>query len=202
MSANAKEEKAVKITDVWSVEDAIARQAEWGHLYEVQAPPPDHKNWRVREVFTQGGHLLVGDLLLDEQEARFLEVHPFPEWVVQVYQPGKRPGGAYAILPKLERKVVARRLPRKPWAKRVATLNKMLGRLSPAEFFAIQYEVGTNIKIPANVPHYFLAKCASGEDLPYMQVFEPSLPILDEGLKITTPYFDVGTPYRVGELKK
>ncbi|MHA1731868.1 MAG: hypothetical protein ACTSU5_07985 [Promethearchaeota archaeon] len=185
------ENNTVKVTDVWSVEGALGMTGDWGHLYEVQVPPNGLENFRERETYDTAGKLLVGDLVLTENSGRYLEMHPFPEWVVLLSVPNQVMGNAFLVLPKLPAKVLAR-LSKKPWEARSKQVARLLAKMPREDLFAIRYDVGTCVKVPANVPHYFLSKCAPDEAPPYLQVFEPSIPILGDVLGGPTAYHDLG----------
>ncbi len=185
-----------KITEIWAIEDALKNQAEWGHLFEIQLPPPDFKNFREREKYDIAGHLLVGDLVIDENSTTFLETHPFPEWVVQLDLPGKKFGSAFVIFGKVPQKLI-KRWASKPWETRVKQTAKQVQKLTASDLFAIQYHIGINIKVPANVPHYFLSACVGEDTFPYMQVFEPTIPLLNDVLGGPTAYHNLPSRVKV-----
>ncbi|GAB4328866.1 MAG: hypothetical protein Kow0069_36180 [Promethearchaeota archaeon] len=193
-------EEVNRLEEVWSLKRAIEEVDRWGHLYEVLVPPAGFQGFRERDGFETGGTLMVGDLVLVETKARVLETHPFPEWVLQSRRVDAESAPAYLVLPKLPRKVVERRLVRKPYEVRVAATKKALAGLGPGDLFAIEYEEGACVKVGANVPHYFLAPEAPatpGSAPPYLLVFEPKVPFFTEALASTTPYYDLGFQFAV-----
>ena len=167
-------------------------QQEFGHLFDICQPSPEmvkkDLDWVVRDGFSQAGTLLLGDLRVKKHESNVMEIHPFPEWVVQIKQFGKISGKVYVIIPKLTEKDL-KKIARRDWAKRIERVQKVLDGLTSDDFLAIEYEVGIDIKIPANVPHDFISMVGEGEITPYCNVFEPNFMGIAEVLKVTTPYF-------------
>jgi len=134
---------------------------------------------------------MLGDLLVYKQETTVLETHPFPEWVIQLHQVGKKSGKVFVILPKFSVKQI-KRLNRKSVEVRIEKTKEMLENLSVDDFFAIEYIEGISIKINANVPHEFISIVDEGEVVPYCQVFEPDFSHISETLKINpTAFFNL-----------
>jgi hypothetical protein len=187
----------IKISRIFSPEDAIARVQEYGHLYEVLQPPEGLVNFKPRDGFPAGGTLLVGDLICNESQTSNLEIHPFPEWVLQSPRYGKHPGKAYAIFANVDPKFFERKISRKDWTGRVQAYNDYLKTLPVEDFFAIAMPPGTIIKVCKNAPHFFLSSQATGEDFPYLVVFEPEIPVVAEELKAATAYFSLPNPLKI-----
>ena len=169
-------------------------QEKYGHLFDICTPKPEmlekDLEWLVRDGFDPMGTLMVGDLRVKKHETTIVEIHPFPEWVVQMRLPQQKSGKVYALVPELSQKDLEK-LARREWNKRIEKLQDMLDGLTPENYFAIEYQEGISIKIPANVPHEFLSVVASDEKTPYCQVFEPNFKAVGETLKIDTPYFNL-----------
>jgi hypothetical protein len=167
-------------------------QIKFGHLFDICSPKPEmiekNMDWIVRDGFSQFGTLAVGDLRVIKHTTSVLEIHPFPEWVVQCYVPGKKSGKVYALIPILLEKDV-RKIERTPWAQRIDIIQKLLDPLIEKDFLAIEYVIGIDIKIPANIPHDFISIVDQGEEIPYCQVFEPNINGIVEKLRIESPFF-------------
>ncbi len=148
-------------------------------------------SFTVRDGVEHLGFLMLGDLLVYKHETSVLEAHPFPEWVIQLHQVGKKSGKVFVILPKFSSKQI-KRLNRKSVEIRVEKTKEMLENLSMDDFIAIEYTVGISIKINANVPHEFISIVNEGESIPYCQVFEPNFSHIAETLKINpTAFFEL-----------
>lgn len=128
---------------------------------------------------------------LSETETPYLEVHPFPEWVIKIFQPLKKPGKAYALIPLLEKKFIEKILGRKNFSARIEKIQTKISEIKPEEIIAVEYCDGMCIKIPPNVPHYFISAIQEGEDVPFMEVFEPKIDFLKLGMGFDTPYFNL-----------
>lgn len=169
-------------------------QQTYGHLFDICQPKPEmiekKMDWWVRDGYDKLGTLMVGDLIVLKHETNVMEIHPFPEWVVQMHLVGKSSGKTYAIVPTLEEKDI-RKLEMRDWEKRIKKVQEMLDSLSEKNFIAIEYKDGISIKIPANVPHDFISVVNSNESDPYCQVFEPNFMHVAEIFKINTPYFNL-----------
>jgi hypothetical protein len=162
------------------------------HLFDVNLPSQDmvdeNKDWVIRESFLPFGPLMVGDLRVIKPSTDVFEIHPFPEWVVQIYMPQKKPGSVYALVPDWDSDIIGQ-FAKKVWGERLLDIQNQLNRLTLDDVIAIKYEVGTSIKIPANVPHEFISVVNPGEDIPFCQVFEPNDAGIVQAFKITMPVF-------------
>jgi len=170
-------------------------QMEYNHLIDIGFPPAnmfENKiSFTIRDRIEHVGFLMLGDLLVYKHETSVLEAHPFPEWVIQLHQVGKKSGKVFVILPKFSIKQM-KRLNRKSVEARVEKTKEMLENLSVDDFIAIEYVEGISIKINANVPHEFISIVNEGEAVPYCQVFEPDFSHITETLKINpTAFFDL-----------
>ncbi len=187
----------IKISRIFSPEDAIAHAKEYGHLFEVLQPPSDLANFKPKDGFPAGGTLLVGDLVCNDTLTTNLEVHPFPEWVLQSPRYGKHPSKVYAIFANVDPKFFERKIARKDWIGRVQAYNEYLKALPIDSVFAIEMPFGVIVKVCKNAPHYFLSAPSSGEDFPYLVVFEPNIPVVAEDLKAATAYFSLSNPLKI-----
>jgi len=169
-------------------------QLKWNHLFEIAQPSntmiSNNMDWMVRDGFDVAGTLLIGDLRVIKQETIVLETHPFPEWVIQLYEIGKKSGKVYAIIPKLSKDQLDQ-LNSMEYTTRITQTQNFLNDLNPEDFLAIEYVIGVNIKIPANVPHEFIALCTENENIPYCQVFEPNLEKIMKNLQISPAFFNL-----------
>ena len=142
---------------ILSVEEYLSNKADFEHLFEICQQPPDSITWQTHDEFRYAGTLFLGDLNLKEQETENFEIHPFPEWVIKIYQPLKKPGKAYAIFPIIPKKFIQKTLPRKNFAIRIEKIQETLDALNPDNIIAVEYSDGMCIKVLENVPHYFLS---------------------------------------------
>ena len=170
-------------------------QKEYNHLIDIGFPPvnmlENKISFTVRDGIEHVGFLMLGDLLVYKHETSILEAHPFPEWVIQLHQVGKKSGKVFVIMPNFSIKQM-KRLNRKSVEVRVEKTKEMLENLSGDDFIAIEYVEGISIKIKANVPHEFVSVVNEGEVVPYCQVFEPNFTYIAETLKINpTAFFDL-----------
>ena len=170
-------------------------QKEYNHLIDIGFPPAnmlENKiSFTIRDGIEHVGFLMLGDLLVYKRETTVLEAHPFPEWVIQLHQVGKKSGKVFVLLPKFSIKQL-KSLNRKSVEVRIEKTKEMLGNLSEDDFIAIEYVEGISIKINANVPHEFLSIVNEREVVPYCQVFEPDFSHIAESLKINpTAFFDL-----------
>ncbi len=184
----------IKISNIFSPEEAIAHGKEYAHLYEVLQPAEGLVNFKPRDGFAAGGTLLVGDLVCNESQTSNLEIHPFPEWVLQSPRYGKQPGKAFAIFANVDPKFFERKIARKDWTGRVQAYNDYIKTLPIDGFFAIEMPPGVIVKVCKNAPHYFISAQSAGEDFPYLVVFEPEIPVVAEELKAATAYFSLPGP--------
>ena len=167
----------------------LSNVEDYQHLFEICQQPPDTITWQTHDEFTYAGTLFLGDLNLNEQETENLEIHPFPEWVIKIFQPSKKPGKAYAIFPLLPKKFIQKTLPRKDFATRIQKIQSKIDSLTIEDIIAVKYVDGMCIKVPENVPHYFLSVIEKGEDIPFLQVFEPRIDFIKSHMGFDTPYF-------------
>jgi hypothetical protein len=170
-------------------------QKEYNHLIDIGFPPAnmlENKiSFTIRDGIEHIGFLMLGDLLVYKHETSVLEAHPFPEWVIQLHQVGKKSGKVFVLMPKFSIKQM-KSLNRKPVEVRVEKTKEMLENLNVDDFIAIEYVEGISIKIKANVPHEFLNIVNEGEVVPYCQVFEPNFSHIAETLKINpTAFFNL-----------
>ena len=172
-----------------NIDDYLVRVERFSHLFEICQQPPDTITWQMHDEFTQAGTLFLGDLNLNEQETENIEIHPFPEWVIKIFQPNKKPGKAYAIFPVLPKKFIQKTLARKDYNSRIQKIQEKINTLSAEDMIAVEYVDGMCLKVPENVPHYFLSVIQQGEDIPYLQVFEPRIDFIKSQLGYDTPYF-------------
>ena len=167
----------------------LAHTDEFKHLFEICQQPPDTVTWQTHDEFPYAGTLFLGDLNLTEEETENIEIHPFPEWVIKIFQPNKKPGKAYAIFPIIPKKFIEKTLPTKDFATRIQKIQSKIDALTREDIIAVEYVDGMCIKVPVNVPHYFLSVIENGEDIPFLQVFEPRIDYIKSHLGFDTPYF-------------
>ncbi len=134
---------------------------------------------------------MVGDLVCNESQTNNLEIHPFPEWVLQSPRYGKKTGKAFAVFANVDPRFFERKIARKDWIGRVQSYNEYMKTVSKDNFFAIEMPPGVIVKVCKNAPHYFLSVLNPGEDFPYLVVFEPAIPVVSEELKAATAYFSL-----------
>ncbi len=186
--------EATKIPRILSPEEAITRGKDYCHLFEILQPPEGLLNFKPRDGFPGGGTLLVGDLICNETQTTNLEIHPFPEWVLQSPRCGKHSSKVCAIFANVDPKFFERKIARKDWIGRVQAYNEYMKTLPIESFFAIEMPPGIIVKVCKNAPHYFLSAKSTGEDFAYLVVFEPEIPVVAEELKAATAYFPVFAP--------
>lgn len=190
-------EKIEKLTNIITLEDYISKENDYNHLIEVQFPPADVNMFKVRFNFDMGTPL-IGDLILDVETESLLELHPFPEWVVYLRSRTTTKSTPYLIVPNLSKKFM-RKLNRKSVDQRIDLIKDELKDLKQSDLLAFEYKLGINILVPAFTPHLFISSKIdkeSGDNPPYLQVFEPKLDELTKNLKIKTTYF-FNLPYKV-----
>lgn len=153
---------------------------EYSHLIEFQQKPADlpqeYENFRPRDTFPTG-NLLCGDLIVNEEMTKKLEMHPFPEWVVQLIRLDTRDEqvDGHVVCLNVSKKEL-RKLGRKDWSTRVGMNKEKIKAMTPDDLLAFRMAPGICVKVIANVPHYFICKeKPAGKSYPYMQVFEPSI---------------------------
>jgi hypothetical protein len=179
------------IRNIISIEDYLQHLEEYSHLFEICLQPPENIIWQTHDEFPYAGTLFLGDLNLKEEVTNNLEIHPFPEWVIKIYQPAKNPGKAYAIFPLLEKKFIKKTLQRKDFSKRIQKIQSKIDALNIERIIAVEYVDGMCLKVHENVPHYFLSVIPEGYDIPYLQVFEPRIDFIKSHLGFDTPYFQL-----------
>lgn len=157
----------------------------YSHLVEYQVKPADlpgeYENFRPRETFPTG-NLLCGDLIINEESTKQLEVHPFPEWVVQLTRldpiaAGKTQVDGYCIALNLTGKQV-KKFTRKDWSERKKMMKEKIkaSDLQADEIIAFPMNPGICLKVQENVPHYFVSAQKDDKQVyPYCQVYEPSI---------------------------
>ncbi|MBN2157197.1 MAG: hypothetical protein JW776_14225 [Candidatus Lokiarchaeota archaeon] len=175
--------------NIINIHEYISHKDKFHHLFEISQQPPETITWQTHDEFSVAGTLFLGDLNLHEQITEYFEVHPFPEWVIKICQPLKHPGKSYAIFPILPKKFIQKTLPRKNFAARIQIIQQKLDEITPRDIVAVEYVDGMCIKVPENVPHYFLSVIKEGEDVPFLQVFEPRIDYLKSHMGFDTPYF-------------
>jgi hypothetical protein len=179
-------------------------QSDYSHLFDICQPKAEmlekKMDWLVRDGFDKVGTLMLGDLIVSKHETKNLETHSFPEWVIQIYQPGQSSGKVYAIVPAWEEKDV-RKFETWEWTKRVKKTQELLDNATEDSFLAIEYAIGINIKICANVPHEFISVVGENEINPYCQVFEPNFAKICEVLKMEpTAYYNLKLSLTLSEV--
>ncbi|TFG21305.1 MAG: hypothetical protein EU530_00735 [Promethearchaeota archaeon] len=183
--------KIQTVSKIITIHEYLDHAEEYQHLFEICLQPPDNITWQIHDEFVFAGTAFLGDLNLHEQETENIEIHPFPEWVIKIFQPNKKPGKAYAIFPLLPKKFIQNTLPRKNFSTRIQKIQEKINSLTADEIVAVEYQDGVCIKVPENVPHYFLSVVEKGEDVPYLQVFEPRIDFIKSHMGFDTPYFQL-----------
>ncbi|MFX0100795.1 MAG: hypothetical protein ACFFCS_14560 [Candidatus Hodarchaeota archaeon] len=153
---------------------------EYSHLIEYQIKPVDlpkeYENFRPRETFPTG-QLLCGDLVVNEEMTKQLEIHPFPEWVVQLIRLDTKDEqlDGYEVALNVSKKDL-KKLGRKDWTTRVDMIKEMIKSMTEEDIVVFRMVPGICVEINANVPHYVICKNKpAGKSYPYMQVFEPTI---------------------------
>jgi len=162
----------------------------YNHLFEVQLPPDEINLFKIRSNFTMGTPL-VGDLLLDLEKERSLEIHPFPEWVVYLKSVGNIRSKPFLIVLNLPKSLI-KKIARKSIDEKITLIQNNIQNATIDDLLAFEYDIGVNILVPAFIPHFFIASKinrSEGEKPPYLQVFEPNLDVLTKNLKIKTTYY-------------
>ena len=181
-------DKLIKIQKIITIKDFQNNRENFIYLFEVQFPPKEIKLFKERYNF-ELGTLLVGDLLLDLEKERMLEIHPFPEWVVHLKTESKcKP---YLVVPNFS-KAFINKLLRKPLHVKLDLLKNCISSLEIENLIAFEYEEGINLLIPAYIPHFFISSKIDkecGEQPPYLQVFEPNFADIAKVLRIKPSYY-------------
>jgi len=183
-------ETLVQIKNIINFDDYIKNPQEYNHLFEVQIPPDDINLWKIRYNFDMGTPL-VGDLLLDLESEKNLEIHPFPEWVVFLKSKGNINSKPYLIVPNFPKSFI-KKISRKSVDEKINLIKNQVEGVQIDDLIAFEYQVGINILVPAFIPHFFISSHIAkdtSETPPYLQVFEPKLDTLTKNLKIKTTYF-------------
>jgi hypothetical protein len=173
---------------------------EFEHLVQYQAKPADlpkqFENFREKESYP-AGNLLVGDLVINEEFSKQLEMHPFPEWVAQFIRLDTAADSVngYCVALNLSAKEI-KKIERKDWRERKDAVKELVKELKPEGLVAFRMAPGICVKVPGSVPHYFIsAKKADGKEYPYCQVYEPKITFLDAFRHEPTAYFQ--TPFEI-----
>ncbi|HME51875.1 MAG TPA: hypothetical protein VKM55_06635 [Candidatus Lokiarchaeia archaeon] len=176
---------------------------ELDHLAEYQVKPEDlpkeFENFRPRGGFP-AGHLLVGDLVINEESSKQLEVHPFPEWVVQLVRldTASESGDGYCVVFNVDAKD-SRKIEKKDWRERKDIIKELVKNCQPENLIAFRMVPGICVKVMANIPHYFIAAAKNdATEYPYCQVFEPNVTweeLVPFGKFEPTAYFQ--TPFEI-----
>ncbi len=180
---------SIKVKNIITLETYLKNKDSYQHLFEVQLPPESINLFKVRYNFEMGTPL-VGDLLLDLESERMLEIHPFPEWVVHL-KSDKVKSKPYLVVPNFPNSLV-KKFSRKSVDEKIKLIQNEIDHIKIDDLIAFEYEIGINILVPAFIPHFFIASKINkeaGEEPPYLQVFEPNLDVLTKNLKIKTSYF-------------
>lgn len=180
----------VQIRKIVNLNDYVANKKEFEHLFEVQLPPEGIKLWKPRFNFELGTPL-IGDLYLDLEQEKMMEIHPFPEWVVFLKSLGIVNAKPYLVVPNFPKSIVGKLL-RKNIEENVSLIHQEISKLTIDDMIAYEYELGVNVLVPAFIPHFFISSAINkeaGESPPYLQVFEPNIEQLTKTLKIKTTYY-------------
>jgi hypothetical protein len=179
-----------RIINIVTYNDYIKEENLYENLFEVQLPPEDINLWKIRYNFNMGTPLL-GDLLLDLEQEERLEIHPFPEWVVQLKTKDVVKSKPYLVVPNFSKPLI-KKINRKSINEKIELIQNEIDTIKIDDLIAFEYDIGINILVPAFIPHFFISSKINreaGEKPPYLQVFEPNLEVLTKNLKIKTTYF-------------
>ena len=160
------------------------------HLFEVQLPPENINLFKVRHNFEMGTPM-VGDLVLDLESEKMLEIHPFPEWVVFLKSSTKVKSKPYLVVPNFPNSLV-KKFSRKSVEERIGLIQNEIDSITIDDIIGFEYDIGINILVPAFISHFFISTKINkdaGEAPPYLQVFEPNLDVLTKNLQIKMSYF-------------
>ncbi len=174
---------------------------EYPHLFNIGTVPnemeKDNIDWLVRDKFDAAGTFMLGDLRVVKTQMKVMEIHPFPEWVVQIFQPLKDSNNTYLIIPNIDQNQFIR-AKKKSWEERTAFFLNFLFALNHGDYIAIEYRDGVSIKVPANVPHDFIYKENGKKSVPYCQVFEPDFEKIGKLYQISpTHIFKLGYSLKI-----
>ncbi len=183
-------DRALKIKKIINFKCYQENKEIYAHLFEIQQPNEDIKLFKERYSHDLGT-LLVGDLVLDLERERLLEIHPFPEWVVQLKASMKINAKPYLVVPNFSPSFM-KKLLRKSLDSKLELLKDQISRLKIEDLIGLEYQVGINVLVPAYVPHFFISskiKKEEGEKPPYLQVFEPNYLSVVKTLNIKPSYY-------------
>lgn len=173
---------------------------EFEHLVQYQKKPDDlpkqFENFREKETYP-AGNMLVGDLIINEEFSKQLEMHPFPEWVAQFIRLDTTADSvdAYCVAMDIAPKDL-KKLDRRDWRERKDAVKELVKELKPEGIVAFRMVPGICVKVPGSVPHYFVsATKPEGKEYPYCQVYEPKIVFLDVFRHEPTAYFQ--TPFEI-----
>jgi len=179
-----------QIIRIIKFEDYIKESESYKHIFEVQFPSENLKGWNIKYDYSIGTPL-IGDLIMNNFEDKSFEMHPFPEWVVQLINPHGKSSKAYLIVPNLDKSFIKKML-KKNIDNKVELLKNFFKSCTIENIIAFEYQIGVNVMIPAYIPHTFIC---SKEDLEkglvpaYFQVFEPNFENIVKSLKIKPTQF-------------
>lgn len=180
----------VKVKKIITLEAYNENPNAYQHLFEVQLPPENINLFKVRHHFEMGTPV-VGDLVLDLESEKMLEIHPFPEWVVFLKSSSKVKSKPYLVVPNFPNSLI-KKFSRKSLDERIGLIQNEIDTLTIDDIIAFEYDIGINILVPAFIPHFFISSKINkdtGEKPPYLQVFEPNLDVLTRNLRIKMSYF-------------
>ena len=143
----------------------------------------DNIEWEIRGGFRISRPLLVGDLRVIRQKSQIMEIHQFPEWVIQMYQTNTNAADTLLIMPELSSKMV-KDLQNMPWNTRCLKIQEILKKEKNPTYVGISYRDGVSIKVNANIPHDFICPLIGDQSVSYCQVFEPDFNSIGEVYKI------------------
>ncbi|MHA1889415.1 MAG: hypothetical protein ACTSYS_00350 [Promethearchaeota archaeon] len=198
-------DEKMKIHDINSNQDDLKSLE---HLVQYMIKPVDlpgeYEFFRVREIFP-AGKLLCGDLVVNETSSKQLEIHPFPEWVVQVIQPApvEESLPAYCVFLNLNKKQL-KKISKMSTKEKKSEIKELVKSCTNNDIIAFKMAPGACVKVNPNVPHYFITeKSSEGKSIPYALVFEPSIDW--EAMKIfgkfeSTAYFSLPFDLQVENL--
>ena len=151
---------------------------QWAHLcaYQVRPESLGPQNFAKRDGFPVG-HLMVGDLIVNEEFAKQLEVHPFPEWVAQLVRlDTEQPSvDGYCIFLNVPEKDF-HKIEKKDWRERKDQFKDLVKACTEDDIVAFHMVPGICVKVIANTPHYFISAAKSEDaEYPYCQVYEPEI---------------------------
>lgn len=161
---------------------------QYEHLFQISTLPSAFSenqklDWRIRDGFSDAGTLLVGDLRVLKKDTDVVEIHPFPEWLVEILQPFSKVGTAYAIVPNWSKDFLDS-IKKVNWEQKISLIKDRISHTKSEQWIAVQYEPGICIKICEYVPHEFLAQYSEGQIPPYLQCFEPNFDFLPKVMGI------------------